>query len=55
MNRLVKITFEYEGGKKECIDDVRTCALFQSRCNSSGILAGIEHMITDENKQETST
>jgi hypothetical protein len=42
MKRLKKIVFHFEDGTAEAIDDERAAALFQSRCNSSGIMAGLE-------------
>jgi hypothetical protein len=45
MKKLVKIMFEYDDGTQDMIDDPRSALLFQSRCNTSGILSGIEHYV----------
>lgn len=45
MVRLIKLTFEYEDGSMDIIDDPRDATLFQSRCNSAGILSGMESFI----------
>jgi len=42
MKVLKQIVFEYEDGSKCRISDSRAAAVFQSRCNSSGILSGLE-------------
>ncbi len=45
MQKLLKVTFEYEDGSVDRIDDPRAAAIFQSRCNSGGLLAGIEFSV----------
>lgn len=42
MKKLKKIVFYYEDNTVDCIDDDRAATLFQSRCNTSGILSGME-------------
>ena len=39
--KAIKITVEYEDGKKHIIRD-RFATLMQARINSSGIMAGVE-------------
>ena len=41
MNKVTKITIEYEDGTKEIIEG-KAALLMQSRINSAGIMAGIE-------------
>jgi len=45
MKILKQIMFIYEDGSSDAIDDPRACALFQSRCNSAGILSGMEDYV----------
>ena len=45
MVKLVKITFEYDDGSIDIIDDPRDATLYQSRCNSAGILSGMETFV----------
>lgn len=45
MQKLVRVTFEYEDGSVDRIDDPRAATVFQSRCNSAGLLAGIEFSV----------
>jgi len=47
MKKLNKIIFTYEDGTSNAIEDPRACLLFQSRCNSSGVLSGMEDYIVD--------
>ena len=52
MKKLKRIEFQYEDGTVDCIEDPRAALLFQSRCNSSGVLSGLEdNIITQENKK----
>lgn len=48
VKKIITIKFEYDDGTVESIVDPRACALFQSRCNSNGILVGIEDYIAQE-------
>ena len=41
MRKVIRVVFEYDDGSMDSIDDPRTALLFQSRCNSSGIFAGL--------------
>ena len=53
MLRLRRIVFEYEDGSMEEIFEPKAAALFQSRCNSSGILSGFGDWIvplTEDNE-----
>jgi len=45
MKRLKKLVFYFEDGTAEAMDDDRACALFQSRCNSSGIMMSLEEYV----------
>ena len=45
MKRLVRVVFEYDDDTAEEIVDPRSAVLFQSRCNSAGVLAGMEQSI----------
>ena len=45
MKKLTRIDFTYEDGSKDLIIDPRACLLFQSRCNSNGILSGMEEAV----------
>jgi hypothetical protein len=45
MKKLVEIKFIYEDGMIDSIIDPRACLLFQSRCNSNGLLSGMEDFI----------
>lgn len=45
MKKLVAIDFTYEDGTTDSIVDSRACLLFQSRCNSNGILSGMEDFV----------
>jgi hypothetical protein len=45
MKRLIGIVFQYEDGTTDVVEDPRACLLFQSRCNKSGILSGLETYI----------
>jgi hypothetical protein len=47
MKKLNKVVFIYEDGTSNAIEDPRACLLFQSRCNSSGVLSGMEDYIVD--------
>lgn len=42
MKKLTAVTFTYQDGTIDTIDDARACLLFQSRCNTSGVLSGFE-------------
>jgi len=42
MIKLIRIEFTYEDGTSTEIIDPRACLLFQSRCNTSGVLSGME-------------
>lgn len=55
VNKLVCIDFKYEDGTMESIIDDRACLLFQSRCNSNGILAGMEDHIVSMKKETEKT
>lgn len=53
MKMLNKIVFIYDDGSEDRIEDPRACLLFQSRCNSAGILSGMEdHLIIQEKKND---
>ena len=52
MLKLVRVTFEYEDGTKAEITDPRAALLFQSRCNTSGILSGLEDVIEIASPEE---
>ena len=52
MKSLVKIMFEFDDGTQDMIDDPRSALLFQSRCNSAGILSGLESYIVPIEKDE---
>lgn len=45
MKKLVEIVFKYEDGTSDGIIDPRATLLFQSRCNTSGVLSGMEDYI----------
>ena len=40
MKKVARVIFEFEDGTAEMIDEPSAAAMFQSRCNSSGILSG---------------
>jgi hypothetical protein len=50
MKKIVRIVFTYDDGTENAILDPRACALFQSRCNSSGIVSGMEDYIVELEK-----
>lgn len=45
MKKLKEVVFIYEDGSSDGITDQRACLLFQSRCNSCGVLSGMEDYI----------
>ena len=46
---LTRVEFVYEDGSVEEIVDPRACKMFQSRINSSGIVAGMgEYLVAKE-------
>ena len=45
MKKLVRIVFEYDDKTAEQIIDPTVAALFQSRCNSLGLLTGLYNFI----------
>ena len=45
MKKLVRISFIYEDGTSDEIIDPRAAILFQSRCNSAGVIAGMEEFV----------
>jgi len=49
MKQLVGVEFKYEDGTSDIILDPRACLLFQSRCNSNGLLSGMEDFIIVNN------
>lgn len=54
MKKLVRAIFEYEDDTSDEIVEPRALLLFQSRCNSSGIFAGLEDfVVTNDGKDET--
>jgi hypothetical protein len=54
MHALKKAIFILEDGTEQCIEDPRAALLFQSRINTSGILAGMEDylVIKKSDKEE---
>ena len=50
MKRIVGIVFQYDDGTTEVMEDKRACAMFQSRCNSSGMFSGMEDYIKPLNQ-----
>ena len=54
MKKVIRVIFEYEDGSMEQIADPRTAMVFQSRCNSSGIFAGMYNAFEplEQNKEE---
>ena len=52
MKKLAKITFTYQDGTMDKIDDPRAALLFQSRFNSSGIISGLEEYIVCDESQD---
>jgi hypothetical protein len=55
VKKLKSITFIYVDDSMDVIEDPRAAQMFQSRCNSSGILSGMEDYLVskDEIKPET--
>jgi hypothetical protein len=45
MQKLVRVAFEYADGTKMEMTEPRAVLMFQSRCNSNGILSGLEEFI----------
>ena len=54
MKKLAKIEFTYEDGSVDQILDQRACLLFQSRCNSNGLVSGMGEFITSKESGEQS-
>ena len=52
MKKLEKIEFTFEDGTKVAIEDPRAARLFQSRCNSSGILVDLEPYLEEVTEEE---
>jgi hypothetical protein len=52
MKKLASVLFVYDDGSQDEIIDPRASLMFQSRCNSSGILSGLEDWITHKEANE---
>ena len=56
MKKLTRVTFQYEDDTKDEIIDPRACLMFQSRCNTSGVLSGMEdYVITNVTGDDNAT
>lgn len=52
MKRLRSVLFVYEDGTQDEIIDPRAALLFQSRCNSNGILSGMEDYVISDKAED---
>ena len=50
MKKLIEVKFVYEDKSSESILDPRACLVFQSRCNSAGVISGIEDYIINNDE-----